>query len=376
MSFEYGETVKITLWGTSHGPEVGMMLTGLPAGESVDMEQVQAMLNRRAPGGAHRSARQERDIPQYLSGLKNNVTDGTPLRAVIPNEDVRSGDYDARRTIPRPSHADYAAVMKYGPGVDLRGGGVFSGRMTAPLCLAGAICEQILARRGITVGAHLAAVGDIDDRPFDPVAVDQASLLALRRLEPPVLDARAGAQMLALIAQAADGHDSVGGMVECAAVGLPPGLGAPLFGGLESRLAAAAFAIPAVKGIEFGAGFSAARMRGSEHNDSFYWHGGAVNTRTNRHGGILGGLSSGMPLLLRVAFKPTPSIGREQDSVDLATGENVRLAISGRHDPCIALRAVPVCEAVMSLVLLDVILTPSEPAAAPEAGEMAPQTPP
>lgn len=356
MSSDFGHNLRITLFGQSHAPAVGVVLDGLPAGEAVDMARVGQMLARRAPGGAHGSSRRESDIPQILSGLENGVTAGAPLCAIINNEDARPDDYAPLRTVPRPSHADFAAMMKYGGAADLRGGGHFSGRMTAPLCLAGAICMQLLERRGVTVGAHLAAVGEVEDAPLDAVAVDKELLDALAERRPPVLDAAAGQRMLQLIEQAAAEKDSVGGVVEVAAVGLPAGLGAPMFRGLENQLAAAAFAIPAVKGIEFGAGFAATRLRGSRHNDPFYYDGAAVKTRSNRHGGILGGLSSGMPLILRLAFKPTPSIGLPQGSVDLATGQDCKLTISGRHDPCVALRAVPVCAAVTAFVLLDFML--------------------
>ena len=329
MSSEFGRALRISVFGQSHGRAVGVVMDGLPAGEAVDLEELQRFLNRRRPGKNPLStARREGDVPEFLSGLENGKTCGAPLCAVIPNTDQRSGDYSELQDKPRPGHADYTAAVKWAGQADMRGGGHFSGRLTAPLCIAGGIARQILARRGVYVGA----------KPL-PVLNDHA----IEAMETAILAAR-------------ESQDSVGGTIECAAVGLPAGLGEPMFGGVENRRAAALFGIPAVKGVEFGEGFHAAALRGSENNDAFTVENGLVRTETNHAGGILGGITTGMPLILRVAVKPTPSIGRPQKTVSLSAGETAELTIHGRHDPCIAHRAVPVVEAVTAAVLLDLLL--------------------
>jgi len=356
MSSRFGEILRVSIFGESHGEAVGVLVEGLPAGEEIDIGRLEAFMARRTPGGELSTARREPDIPHIVSGLLNGRTTGTPLCAVIENRDARPGDYSRLRDTPRPGHADYPALARYGAGADLRGGGHFSGRLTAPLCAAGAICLQLLERRGVTVGAHIHSIGGAADTPLDPVAVTAEQLAGIGKRPLPVLDAKAGERMRAEILAAARAGDSVGGTVECCALGLPPGLGGPLFGGMESRLAAVLFGIPAVKGIEFGAGFSVSEMRGSENNDAYCWKDGRVQTETNRHGGVLGGLTTGMPLLLRAAFKPTPSIGLEQKTVRLTDGTDTVLRISGRHDPCIVPRAVPCVEAATAAVLLDCML--------------------
>ena len=284
------------------------------------------------------------------------MTTGSPLCAVIENQNVRSGDYSALADTPRPAHADYPARVKYGGFEDARGGGHFSGRLTAPLCAAGAVCMQILARRGVRIGAHIAAVGGVTDTPFDPVGLSDEQLFLAASRAFPVLDEAAGEKMQEEIAAAAAEKDSVGGIVECGVIGLPAGLGGPLFGGIENRISAAIFGIGAVRGIEFGAGFAAAAMRGSAHNDAYCIENGAVRTVSNRHGGVLGGMTTGMPLLFRVAFKPTPSIGQEQQTVNLKTMKEETIAVAGRHDPCIVPRAVPCVEAAAAIVMLDFLL--------------------
>ncbi|MEL7601622.1 MAG: chorismate synthase [Bacillota bacterium] len=359
MSSSFGERVRCSIFGQSHGEAIGVVIDGLPAGEPVDMDALNAGLRRRAPGGSpYATARREADVPEILSGIVDGLTCGAPLCAIIRNADARSRDYEALKKMPRPSHADYYALLQTDGHADLRGGGHFSGRLTAPLCIAGGIALQILARRGITVGAHIQAIAGIEDTPFDPVAVDAATLAAPAKAAFPVLEEQAGERMRAAIAQAASEQDSVGGIVECCAIGLPAGkLGYGMFGGLESRLSLALFGIPAVKGVEFGAGFAAANMRGSEHNDAFTVQDGRIVTKTNRHGGSLGGISTGMPLILRAAFKPTPSIARPQQSVDMDAMREAELTIAGRHDPCVVVRAVPVVEAVTAAVLLDLLLS-------------------
>lgn len=352
-----GKRLTVTVYGQSHGPTVGMVMQGFPAGFRPDMEALQAFLDRRAPGRSDLStSRREADAPEFLSGLAEGVTCGAPICAQIRNADVRSRDYSLFRDIPRPSHADYPALVRYGDSADLRGGGPFSARLTAPLCVAGGLALQWLAGRGVAVGAHIAAVGGIADDPFDPVEVSESDFERVRANGFPVLDPDKGAVMQATIRQAKEAQDSVGGIVECAAVGLPVGLGGPMFEGIESSLSAALFAIPAVRGVAFGSGFEAAAMRGSTHNDPYTVKEDRVVTRTNHAGGLVGGMTTGMPLIARAAFKPTPSIGLPQRSVSLRRMEETDLVIAGRHDPCVVPRAVPVVEAVTALVLMDCIL--------------------
>ena len=356
MSSEFGNILKVSVFGQSHGKAIGVNIDGLPAGEPIDLEELNAFLDRRKPGKSPLStARKESDTPVFLSGLENGVTCGFPLCAVIENSDQHSSDYSELADKPRPSHADYTARVKWGGHADMRGGGHFSGRLTAPLCIAGGIAKQILARRGIFVGAHLAAVGTVDDAPF-PLHPTAELFDAIAAKPFPVVDDGAGERMQALILEARQDLDSVGGIIECAAIGLPAGLGGPMFGGVENRLAAALFGIPAVKGVEFGLGFGSSRLRGSENNDPFTVENGTVVTASNRAGGILGGITTGMPVTLRTAIKPTPSISRPQQTVRLSAMENAELVIRGRHDPCIAHRAVPVVEAVTAAVLLDLLL--------------------
>ena len=357
MSSTFGSHLKIAIFGQSHAPAIGVTIDGLPAGMPVDLAELQAFLARRAPGGrAYATPRKEPDAPEILCGVVDGRTCGAPLTAIIRNTNTRSGDYAELRDKPRPSHADYVAEVKYGGFQDVAGGGQVSGRLPAPLCIAGGLCMQFLARQGVTVAAHIASIGAAADRAFDPLGVPPETVAALRAADFPVLDAAAGERMQAAIAAARAEADSVGGVVECIAQGLPVGLGDPMFGGLENRIAQAVFAIPAVKGLEFGAGFASARLRGSENNDAFCMDGGTVRTRTNRAGGILGGISSGMPVLLRAAFKPTPSIGRAQQTVSLAGRCDAELTVHGRHDPCIVPRAVPCVEAAVALALTDVWL--------------------
>ena len=356
MSSEFGNILRISVFGQSHGTAVGVVADGFPAGEAVDLAELQRFLDRRAPGrSALTTRRRETDVPTFLSGLENGVTCGAPLCAVLDNSDRHSGDYDELRDKPRPGHADYTAWVKWGGQADLRGGGHFSGRLTAPLCVAGGIAMQILARRGVFVGAHLAAVAGIPDTPF-PLRPTRALFDAVAAKPLPVLDDDAGARMRTAVEAAAADADSVGGVIECAAIGVPAGLGSPMFGGMENRLAAALFGIPAVKGVEFGAGFAAAGLRGSGNNDPFVMEDGGIATLSNHAGGILGGITDGMPLTVRLAIKPTPSIGKPQQTVSLSRREPAELTVRGRHDPCIALRAVPVAQAVVAAVLLDMIL--------------------
>lgn len=357
MSSTFGSHFRFTIFGQSHGAAIGVTIEGIPAGTAVDLERLQAFLDRRAPGNAPTAtARREADRVEVLSGLVGGTTCGVPLTAIIRNTNTRSGDYAALHDCPRPGHADFAAEARYGGFQDVAGGGHFSGRLTAPLCIAGGIALQMLERMGVTVAAHILSIYDVADARLDPVHVTAEQLHALTRMPLPVLRAEAaGAMEEAILAAKAQG-DSVGGVIECAAVGLPAGWGDPMFGGLENRIAQAVFGIPAIRGVEFGTGFAAAGMPGSRHNDPYYMDGGTVRTETNHHGGILGGISTGMPLIFRAAVKPTPSISQPQRSVSLSRGENCSLTVQGRHDPCIVPRAVPVIEAATAAALLDAAL--------------------
>ena len=356
MSSQLGNKLRIDIFGESHGDAIGVNVEGLPAGETIDLEALTAFLDRRKPGRNDLSTpRKEADSPQFLSGLKENIITGAPLCAVILNNNTRSKDYKGFDVTPRPGHADYTAAIKWQGSADLRGGGHFSGRLTAPICIAGGIAKQILEKQGIYIGAHIARVGSTKDTPF-PLYPTAKLFETIAQKEFPVCDDTQGEAMKAEIRAAKAEEDSVGGMVDCAVIGLPAGLGG-LFGGMESAIAAAVFGIPAVKGVEFGNGFLAAQSRGSQNNDAFCLDdNGNVATETNHCGGILGGITNAMPMVFRAAFKPTPSIGRPQQTVNLQTKEIAELRIEGRHDPCIVHRAVPVVEAVAALVILDTIL--------------------
>ena len=358
MSSTWGEKVRISIFGGSHTAAIGVNIEGLPAGEKIDQEEVLAQMARRAPGqDPTATTRKEADAPRVLCGLLEGVTTGAPLCAIIENTSQRSRDYDQLRRLPRPGHADYTAYVRYGGYHDIRGGGHFSGRLTAPLVYAGALARQIIARRGVGVASHVSAIAGIGDTPFDPVHIPAGLLNRLNRAYFPVIDPAAKAAMREKIEAARLQADSVGGTVECAITGLPAGLGDPMFGGVENRIASLVFGIPAVKGVDFGAGFSVACLRGSQNNDPLYYdENGVVKTRTNNAGGILGGITTGMPVIFQAAFKPTPSIGQEQDTVDLPAGENSKLTVTGRHDPCIVPRAAPVVEAAACLVALDLLL--------------------
>ncbi len=351
-----GNKIKVTIFGQSHSETIGCVIEGLPAGFTPDMDKINAFMARRAPGKDRFSTqRKEADIPEIVSGLAGGVTCGAPVTAIIRNTDQKSNDYENLKLIPRPGHADYTAYIKYGGCNDIRGGGQFSGRMTAPLCFAGARCMQLLEEKGISIGAHISSIHGICDESFDAINVTKEQLDNLKTKDFCVISDSIVEKMQTEIDKARVSGDSVGGTIECAIIGMPKGIGGPLFGGIEGRISSAVFGIPAVKGIEFGAGFSAGEMYGSENNDSFYFDGGEVKTRTNNHGGILGGISSGMPIIFKAAIKPTPSISKEQESVNLKTKTPEKLVISGRHDPCIVKRAVPVIEAAAAITILDML---------------------
>lgn len=358
MGSTYGENFRFTIFGQSHSPAIGVTMEGLPAGLAVDFEELQVFLSRRAPGVSPvTTSRREPDVPQFISGLVGNVTCGAPLTAIIPNTNIRSQDYDNLQDCPRPGHADFTAQMKYGGMQDVAGGGHFSGRLTAPLCIAGGICKQILAQMGITIGAHILSIGNIQDDPFDPIQIDAQSLQLLLCKPKPVLAEGRWEKMETAILEVKAQGDSLGGIIECAAVGLPPGWGDPMFDGMENRIAQAVFGIPAVRGIEFGSGFASTRALGSQHNDPYYMDGAVIKTKTNHHGGILGGITSGMPLIFRTAIKPTASIHKVQGSVSFSKGTDEELVIHGRHDPCIVPRAVPCVEAAAAVAIFDAYCT-------------------
>ena len=353
MSNTLGERRRLTIFGQSHAPAIGGVIEGLPAGIAPDMAFISAFMARRAPGGALSTARREADAVEIIAGLNEwGRTCGAPLAFVIRNSDQHSRDYSDLRDVPRPGHADYTAAVKYGGENDIRGGGQFSGRLTAPLCFAGALAMQQLREKGIVIRARVQSIAGIEDGPMDPA---RPKLNAIGGGRLPCVDAAAAGRMAEAIEAARAEGDSVGGVVECFALGVPAGLGEPMFEGVENRLARVLFGIPAVRGVEFGLGFAAAALRGSEHNDAFRMEEGRVCTETNRHGGVLGGITSGMPIVVRAAFKPTPSISRPQQSVSLSRREDADLQIHGRHDPCIVPRAVPVVEAAVAWVVYDMM---------------------
>lgn len=353
MSSTYGENLKLSIFGQSHGAAIGMTMDGIPAGLPVDTEKLQAFLNRRAPGqNVWSTHRKEEDRPEFLAGIIDGFTCGAPIAAVIHNTNTRSGDYDNLKDCPRPGHADYTANVKYGGFQDAAGGGHFSGRLTAALCIAGGLCKQWLEEIGIHIGAHILAIGECGDMYFDPMDPELESVGA----NFPVLDVEAGAAMIDLIGKARAAGDSVGGIIECAVVGLPAGIGEPMFGGVESRIAQIVYGIPAVKGLEFGIGFDCACVPGSQNNDNFTVQDGKIVTETNNAGGILGGITNGMPLIFTTAIKATPSIACQQQSVSLRTCTVTELSVKGRHDPCIVPRAVPVIEAAAAIAIYDMIL--------------------
>lgn len=357
MTATLGEKIKLTIFGESHGPGIGCVIDGLPPGFAIDLDAVKKEMQRRAPGKSPlATARNEKDAFIIESGFFEGRTTGTPLCVLIPNSDQHSGDYSKLKNVMRPGHADYSGKVKYNGFNDYRGGGHFSGRLTAPLVFMGAAAKQILAQRGIYVGAHIAAVAGVKDTPFNPLGVSADTFLELAQKTFPVLDDTAGEAMQEKILAAKQSCNSVGGVIECMAINLPAGIGAPFFDSLESRLAHALFSVPAVKGIEFGKGFALAQMTGSEANDQMYYDNGVVKTYTNNNGGITGGITNGMPVLFKAAVKPTPSIAKVQKTVDLSTERNTELVITGRHDPCIVQRAVPVIEGVAAWIILDMLL--------------------
>ncbi len=358
MSSSWGKHLKVSIWGESHSESIGVVVDGLPAGEAIDWEELLAfMARRRSSGGPTDTPRKEADIPEVQSGLLHGHTCGTPLCAMIRNTNTQSKDYSLFEKVARPGHADYTGFLRYKGYNDIRGGGHFSGRLTAPLVFVGGIAKQLLAKKGILICAHIQQVGSVAERRFSTDELNPALVKKLNSSFFPTLEEDKGEAMLAEIAAYREEGDSVGGIIECAVLGVPGGYGDPLFDSVESQLASLLFSIPAVKGVEFGEGFGLSALCGSKVNDAFAVKDGCIITESNNNGGILGGISNGMPIVFRCGFKPTPSISKEQKSVNFIDKEEVQLKITGRHDPCIVRRAVPVVEAAAALAILDILLS-------------------
>lgn len=357
MSFNFGKNIKISIFGQSHSESIGVVIDGLPVGFKINMDKILDFMDKRRPGSSNLTTpRNELDIPKIISGLVDGKTCGSPICAFIENNDTRSKDYDKLKNVPRPSHSDYPAYIKYKGFNDIRGGGHFSARLTAPLCFAGAICLQLLEQKGINIAAKITSIKNTQCEKFNPVKVTNEELNIIKSKNGLSVDNKNEKLMLDEILTAKNNGDSVGGKVQCCVLGLECGIGEPIFESVESRLSSAMFSIPAVKGIEFGNGFDACKLFGSENNDEYYYEDGKVKTKTNNSGGIVGGITTGMPLIFTVGFKPTSSIQKEQNSIDLTTKKNTKLIIEGRHDPCIVLRGIPCVEAMTAITLTDLIL--------------------
>lgn len=363
MSSIWGDRFKISLFGESHGAAVGVTIDGLPAGTFLQEEQLQYEMKRRAPGrkgdGQDKltTPRTEADCYEILSGFVDGHSTGTPLSAVIRNTNTYSKDYSGLERTPRPGHADYTGHLRYKGMHDVRGGGHFSARVTAGLVFAGAVAKQVLDQHDIHIGAHLRRIYDIEDMPFQEQDLHAEKFRQLAEMRLPVLDLEKGQKMADAILEARQQGDSVGGIIETAVIGMPGGYGDPFFDSVESKLSHILFAVPGMKGLEFGAGFEISRWKGSKANDPFYMEGDSIRTKTNHNGGINGGITNGMPIIFRAAMKPTPSIAIKQDTVDLETRQDTDLEIKGRHDPCIAVRGLTVIEAAAAVCLLDILLS-------------------
>ena len=351
-SFSFGRAFRISVFGSSHGPHVGVEIEGCPKGLEISEGEIQLQLDRRKPGSSSLvSGRKEADTLIVESGIKNGKTTGGSIRMLVKNNDANPRHYAAFGVTPRPGHADFTSSIKYGKADS--GGGFFSGRMTAAFVMAGAVAKKLLLSRGIRTIAFAQQIGGVK---LEGEVSDKMILENTCRNDVRTADMEVARKMAAAVEKAKNAGNSIGGIVECRIIGVPAGIGEPMFFSIESSISQAIFAIPAAKGIEFGAGFASAGMLGSEHNDAFFFEGGKVRTRTNNAGGILGGLSSGMPIVFRVAFKPTASIFMEQETVNLQTRRREKLRIQGRHDPCIAIRAVPVVENVAAFCMADILL--------------------
>ena len=352
MSNSYGEKFKVTVFGQSHSEAIGCVIEGLPCGFVPDTDLIMRDIERRKGGrNAYSTARAETDTPHIISGLCEGACVGAPMCVLFYNKDTRSTDYSSYKDTPRPGHSDYTAFVRTNGNNDIRGGGEYSGRLTLPLVFAGGVAKQVLSQRKIKIKAHISEIAGIKDAPFNPLDIDSVEVGDF-----PVIEGEKGMEMISAIEEAKCSLDSVGGVIECGVSGMPVGFGFPMFNGTENEIARAIFAVPAVKGIEFGAGFEVARMRGSQNNDEFCFDGDKIKTVTNNCGGILGGLTNGMPIIFRVAIKPTPSIAKAQNTVSLSKKENVKIEIKGRHDPCIVPRAVPVIEAVTAIAMLNMLM--------------------
>ncbi|MEW9077132.1 chorismate synthase [Terrisporobacter glycolicus] len=356
MSGMWGNNIKISIFGESHGSAIGINVDNLPSGFTLDMKEVTREMKRRSPGNNNLSTlRKEDDEPEILSGYFEGKTTGTPLCAIIRNKDNKSKDYSKIKDVMRPGHGDYPGFVKYSGFNDYRGGGHFSGRITAPMVFAGSICKQILRKEKIEIVSHIQSIGEIKDKSFLDCDLDEELINSLKYGEFPLINKNLEDKMKNKILNAKKEGDSVGGVIECIILGVESGIGSPFFDSVESTLAHLMFSVPAVKGIEFGRGFNITEMKGSKANDEYYLDEKKIKTKTNNNGGISGGITNGMPIIFRVAIKPTPSIYKEQGTVDIRTMEETTLKIEGRHDPCIVQRALPVIEGVSAIGILDLI---------------------
>ncbi|MDQ0151235.1 chorismate synthase [Eubacterium multiforme] len=356
MSGMWGNNIRLSIFGESHGEGIGITIDGLPSGFLLDIDRINFEMERRAPGRSSIStARKEGDKIEILSGLFNGRTTGTPLCGIIKNSDKKSKDYSKLKTLMRPGHADYTGNIRYEGFNDYRGGGHFSGRITAPLVFAGAICKQILESKGIRIVAHIKSIGSICDDSFNPTNIDGNLIKNLPNMELPLVNSSLEDDMRNEILNAKISGDSVGGVIECAVVNINAGIGNPFFDSVESTLSHLLFSVPAVKGVEFGDGFNISKLKGSEANDEFYYDGDEIRTKTNHNGGILGGITNGMPVIFKVAIKPTASISKPQHTINLQSKKEEELKIEGRHDPCIVQRALPVIESVSAIGILELL---------------------
>lgn len=356
VSSMWGNNIKISIFGESHGPAVGVVIDGFPYGQKINFEYLKFQMKKRLPPGVDITSRKEQDDLQILSGVLNGVTTGTPICAIIKNEDIESQNYDIQRFFLRPGHADYTNYVKYKGFEDFRGGGHSSGRLTAALVFAGTICREFLLKNSINVISHIYSVGNIEDVKFNSCSIDDCIIKKLSKDFFPVIEDEKGIEMKNKISDLKSKGDSIGGIIECAVIGVPAGIGDPIFDNVESKISSIIFGIPGIKGIEFGSGFSGTKLEGSINNDCFLFGDKGICTSTNNHGGVLGGISSGMPIIFKAAFKPTPSIKKVQNTVNLKSQVNCQISVQGRHDPCIAVRAPVIVESAAAIAILDLMV--------------------
>lgn len=353
MSSSFGKNIVVTIFGESHGHSIGVVIDGLPIGTQIDMEKLNEFMSRRAPGkNRFGTKRKERDLPKFVAGVQDGKIVANTICAIIENSDQRSSDYEQFKDTPRPSHADYVAYLKYGTEMDMRGSGSFSGRLTAPLCIAGGIAKQILEKKGIEVQSHISSIGGIRDVEIDYARPDVKALKECEKKEIPVISEEVSEKIKQCIEKIRQEENSIGAEIECFATGVPIGLGEPNYDSFDAVLAKLVFSVPAVRGFSFGAGFDAVSMTGREHNDEYELNDG-VKTTTNNAGGVVGGITNGMPIVFKTAIKPTASIGLSQRSFSISENVEKDLEIKGRHDPCIGIRILPVIESVCALTILD-----------------------